>query len=106
MAPDGRLLPGTYWPSRRLTLEDFERLGEGIAETPEFVAARLTLAACVGCPGRGGCAGRRAVLGTLQEADPYCPFARRGRVVMDWEPPAGADLPKLGRACTIVVSAL
>jgi radical SAM protein with 4Fe4S-binding SPASM domain len=106
VAPDGRVLPCTYWPTSRLTLADLERLGEGIAESAEFVAARELPAACQGCPCRGGCAGRRAVLGRLDEADPYCPFARGDRVVIDWEPSAGADLPKLGSACTTVVSAL
>jgi radical SAM protein with 4Fe4S-binding SPASM domain len=105
VAPDGRVLPCTYWPNSRLTLGDLERLGEGIAETPEFVAARRTPAACDGCPCRGGCAGRRAVTGKLDEPDPYCPFARGDRVVLDWEAAASADLPKLGSACTTVVSA-
>ncbi|HEV8310223.1 MAG TPA: radical SAM protein [Methylomirabilota bacterium] len=106
VAPDGRVLPCTYWPTSQLTLADLERLGEGIAGSAEFVAAREMPAACIGCPCRGGCAGRRAVLGKLHEADPYCPFARRDRVVIDWEPAAVADLPKLGSACTTVVSTL
>lgn len=106
VAPDGRILPCTYWPTSRLTLADLERLGEGIAGSPEFVASREMPAACNGCPCRGGCAGRRAVLGKLHEADPYCPFARGDRMVIDWEPAAGEDLPKLGSACTTVVSAL
>jgi hypothetical protein len=45
------------------------------------------------------------VVGRLDEPDPYCPFARRERVVIDWERAAREDLPKLGSACTTVVSA-
>jgi radical SAM protein with 4Fe4S-binding SPASM domain len=105
VAPDGQVLPCTYWPSSRLTLADLERLGEAIAESPDFVAAQRPPAACDGCPCRGGCAGRRAVIGRLHDADPYCPFARRDRIVLDWEPAAGRDLPKLGSACTTVVAA-
>jgi hypothetical protein len=45
-------------------------------------------------------------MGKLEEPDPYCPFARRDRLRLEWEPAAGADLPKLGSACTTVVSAL
>ncbi len=106
VAPDGRILPCTYWPTSRLTLTDLEALGAEIAESPEFRAARHVPAACAGCPCRGGCAGRRAVTGKLDEPDPYCPFARGDRVVLDWEAAAGADLPKLGSACTTVVSAV
>jgi MoaA/NifB/PqqE/SkfB family radical SAM enzyme len=106
VAPDGRVLPCTYWPTSRLTLADLEALGEGIAETPEFVAARQVPEAAADCPCRGGCAGRRAIVGKLHEPDPYCPFCRGSRMVIEWTAAAGADLPKLGSACTTVVSAL
>jgi radical SAM protein with 4Fe4S-binding SPASM domain len=105
VAPDGRILPCTYWPESRLTLADLDALGEGITGTREFRQATERPAACAGCPCQGGCAGRRAVLGRLGEPDPYCPFARGERLAIDWEPAAGGDLPKLGSACTTVVSA-
>jgi len=105
VAPDGRVLPCTYWPESRLTVADLRARGEAIVETPEFHQAREVPAACVGCPCLGGCAGRRALLGRLSESDPYCPFARRERVVLDWESASGADLPKVGSACTTVVTA-
>jgi radical SAM protein with 4Fe4S-binding SPASM domain len=105
VAPDGRILPCTYWPVSRLGLAELVSLGEAIIETPEFRAARQTPTACTGCPCRGGCAGRRAVLGTLSNADPYCPFARGDRIAIDWEAARAADLPKLGSACTTIVSA-
>ena len=106
VAPDGRVLPCTYWPESRLTVSDLERLGAAIVEAPEFRASRRTPAACEGCPCRGGCAGRRALLGGLGESDPYCPFPRGERIVLDWERATNGDLPKVGSACTTVVSAL
>ncbi len=105
VAPDGRILPCTYWPHSRLTLADLSALGERIIEAPEFLAARRIPAACDGCPCRGGCAGRRAVVGSLDAPDPYCPFARKDRIALAWERAAGEDLPKVGSACTTVVSA-
>ena len=106
IAPDGRVLPCTYWPSSRLTIADLERVGMEIVETEEFATARRKPTACVGCPCRGGCAGRRALTGNVDAADPYCPFARGERIVLDWERGARQDLPKVGSACTTVVSGL
>lgn len=106
VAPDGRILPCTYWPQSNLTLADLTARGEGILETPEFLQARRRPSACAGCPCRGGCAGRRALIGDLDKSDPYCPFARRDRITIDWEQAGAQDLPKVGSACTTVVSAL
>lgn len=106
VAPDGRVLPCTYWPQSRLTIDDLQRLGEDIVQTPAFCAARQIPAVCAGCPCRGGCAGRRALLGDLQAADPYCPFARHDTIVLNWERAQPEDLPKIGSACTTVVSAI
>jgi radical SAM protein with 4Fe4S-binding SPASM domain len=106
VTPGGQILPCTYWPASRLTLDDLARLGPSIIEASEFRAARTVPAACAGCPCHGGCAGRRAVTGRLDDPDPYCPFARGDRLAIDWKPAAGADLPKLGSACTTVVTAL
>lgn len=106
IAPDGRVLPCTYWPGSRLTLADLERAGAAIVEADEFVAARRTPTVCADCPCRGGCAGRRALTGRPDDADPYCPFARGDRITLDWKRAGGRDLPKIGSACTTVVSAL
>jgi radical SAM protein with 4Fe4S-binding SPASM domain len=106
VAPDGRILPCTYWPESRLTVTDLETLGERIVESREFLEARRLPPACRGCPCRGGCAARRALLGGIDESDPYCPFARGDRIVLDWERAAAGDLPKVGSACTTVVTAL
>jgi radical SAM protein with 4Fe4S-binding SPASM domain len=102
VAPDGRVLPCTYWPTTALTVAE---LGEGVLEAPEFVQARQSPPACEGCPCRGGCAGRRALAGNLLAPDPYCPFARNDRIALEWTQAPGKDLPKVGSACTTVVSA-
>ncbi len=105
VAPDGRVLPCTYWPESALTIDDLATRGTAIVEAEEFVAARRAPARCDGCPCRGGCAGRRALAGALDEPDPYCPYARHDRLTIDWEPAGAADMPKLGSACTTIVSA-
>lgn len=104
VAPDGRVLPCTYWPGSGLTIGHLEALGPDVVSAPEFAAARAVPGPCAGCPCRGGCAGRRALLGALDAPDPYCPFSRGERVRLDWARAAGQDLPKLGSACTTVVA--
>jgi len=104
VAPDGRILPCTYWPTSALRVDALETLGEAVVETPEFVAARRIPDRCAGCPCRGGCAGRRAILQALGAPDPYCPFARGQTVRLEWPRAAAGDLPKVGAACTTVVA--
>lgn len=104
VAPDGRVLPCTYWPASTLTIDTLEALGTGIVDTAEFRAARECPDPCATCPCRGGCAGRRALLGGLRAPDPYCPFVRGDEMRLDWVRAAGAELPKLGSACTTVVA--
>jgi radical SAM protein with 4Fe4S-binding SPASM domain len=105
VAPDGSVLPCTYWPGSRLTLADLTGLGSAIVESPEFAAARRVPAACLDCPCRGGCAGRRALAGGLDAPDPYCPFTRGERIALDWERTKREDPPKMSSACTTLVSA-
>jgi radical SAM protein with 4Fe4S-binding SPASM domain len=104
VAPDGRILPCTYWPTSALGLDSLETLGPAIVAAPEFAAARAIPDPCARCPCRGGCAGRRALLGKATEPDPYCPFARGERVALEWPRAAAGDLPKVGSACTTVVA--
>ena len=105
VAPDGRILPCTYWTESHLTISDLERLGEDIIDTTEFQQARTIPPVCQGCPCHGGCAGRRALLGRIDEPDPFCPFARGDTMTIAWEPASAQDLPKAGSACTTIVSA-
>ncbi len=106
VAPDGRILPCTYWPVSTLRLATLEALGERILETAEFRSARLRPAACQDCPCQGGCVGRRALMGGVEHPDPYCPFARGDRISLDWERASAQELPKAGSACTTVVTAV
>lgn len=106
VAPDGRVLPCTYWPESSLTITDLQTLGERITQTSEFLGSSSASGACSGCPCRGGCSGRRAVLGDLQASDPYCPFVRHDHIALDWEHIPHEELPKVGSACTTVVSAM
>jgi len=105
VAPDGSVLPCTYWPASHLTLADLTRLGSAIVESAEFVEARRVPAACLDCPCRGGCAGRRVLAGGLDASDPYCPFTRGERITFDWERTKREDPPKMSSACTTLVSA-
>jgi radical SAM protein with 4Fe4S-binding SPASM domain len=105
VAPDGRVLPCTYWPDSSLAVADLVHRGEGIVDSAEFLAARRVSEVCAGCPCRGGCAGRRALTGRIDAADPYCPFARGDHMALDWERAASQDLPKIGSACTTIVTA-
>ena len=104
VAPDGRVLPCTYWPTSEQRVADLVRLGEGIVDVPEFMDARRQPDVCSECPCRGGCAGRRALAGRLDAPDPYCPFARSESMTIEWERVNSQDLPKTSSACTTVVS--
>ena len=105
VAPDRGILPCTYWPATRLSIDDLAARGAAIVEAPDFADARRVPPACEGCPCRGGCAGRRALTARLDSPDPYCPFARGERITLDWERATIQDLLKLSSACTTVVSA-
>ena len=89
----------------RRSAADLEQRGEQITETVEFRASRIIPMACRGCPCQGGCAGRRALQGGLDQPDPFCPFARGDRMTIAWEKASAEDLPKAGSACTTIVSA-
>jgi hypothetical protein len=88
-----------------LTIVDLEQRGEQIIDTREFQASRMIPQACQGCPCKGGCAGRRALQGRLDQPDPFCPFARGDKITIAWEKAGAEDLPKAGSACTTIVSA-
>jgi radical SAM protein with 4Fe4S-binding SPASM domain len=106
VAPDRQVLPCTYWPASRLTIDDLEMRGADILATEEFAEARQVPGACARCPCQGGCAGRRRLVNAHPAAaDPYCPFARGDRIRIDWEPAPSQEPPKLSSACTTIVSA-
>src|SRR5215470_16781644 len=53
VAPDGRVLPCTYWPRSGLGVDSLAAAGAAIVESAEFVAARRVPDRCAGCPCRG-----------------------------------------------------
>ena len=84
-------------------------LGEGILNEDAFVDARSVPQACSTCdylPScRGGCAGRRGLLGQLDQPDPYCPVIRGERRPLRITLAEGRTLAKSDSACTTVVMA-
>jgi radical SAM protein with 4Fe4S-binding SPASM domain len=106
VTPRGSVLPCVYGGDGTLTLEDLSRLGSRVLETPQFARPPLPLA-CAACPQRdtcgGGCASRRALRGTLEEPDAYCPFVLGRPVSLTArKAPERRALPKASSACTTI----
>jgi radical SAM protein with 4Fe4S-binding SPASM domain len=109
VTPRAEVLPCVYWPSRVLGLDDLERYGAAMPDTPAFRETRTVPRACEGCvyveACGGGCASRRALRGRLDEPDEYCPVVRGDAVAVDFQAAPGAELPKVGSACTTILVA-
>ncbi len=109
VTPRATTQPCVYWPGAGAPLADLLKTSDEIIDTPAFVAARTLPAACEPCEFRetcrGGCAGRRALQGALDEPDFYCPIVRGDRPALEIKMAPTRDLPKLGSACTTVVIA-
>ncbi len=109
VSPRARVQPCVYWPETGAPLETLIEAGAGIVETAPFAAARSLPAACEPCAFReschGGCAGRRRLLGQLDQPDPYCPLLRGETRRIIPHMATARDLPKLESACTTVVIA-
>lgn len=109
VTPRATTQPCVYWPGPGGPLSDLLQAGEEIVSTPSFVAARMLPSACEPCEFRetcrGGCAGRRALQGALDEPDHYCPIVRGERPRLEIKMAPARDLPKVSSACTTVVIA-
>lgn len=109
VTPRGTTQPCVYWPGDGEPLLHLLDVGEDIRLTPSFVAARMVPQKCEPCQFRetcrGGCAGRRILQGALEEPDFYCPVIRSDHPRLEIEMAPARDLPKLGSACTTVVTA-
>jgi radical SAM protein with 4Fe4S-binding SPASM domain len=109
VTPRAEVLPCVYWPERALDLDDLERHGAALPSTPVFQAVQTVPPACVTCRYvevcGGGCASRRALRGRLDEPDEYCPIVRGDTMPLDFRLAPGTDLPKVGSACTTIVTA-
>ncbi len=109
VTPRATVQPCVYWPGQGAPLDLLLGLKDEIVETPSFEAARLLPEACRACDYlascRGGCAGRRQLLGRLSEPDPYCPIVRGEKRTLSPRMAEGRTLSKSDSACTTVVIA-
>lgn len=109
VTPRATVQPCVYWPGGGAPLDLLIGLGADVVASDAFVAARSVPGACSGCKHvascGGGCAGRRRLLGALDEADPYCPVIRGDERKLDIRMATSRELPKLESACTTIVAA-
>ena len=109
VTPRATIQPCVYWPGQGAPLDLLLGLKEEILHTESFEAARSLPVACRACEHlaacRGGCAGRRQLLGQPGEADPYCPVIRGEKRPLTLHMAEGRTLAKSDSACTTVVIA-
>jgi radical SAM protein with 4Fe4S-binding SPASM domain len=107
VTPRGTTQPCVYWPGHGAALDELLEEGGAIIESEPFRAARSLPEACKPCEFRdscrGGCAGRRRLLGALDKPDPYCPVIRGERHPLAIRFLPSRDLPKSESACTTIV---
>jgi radical SAM protein with 4Fe4S-binding SPASM domain len=107
VTPRGTTQPCVYWPGPGAALDELLEGGGAIVESETFRAARSLPQACEPCEFRdtcrGGCAGRRRLLGALDRPDPYCPMIRGERQPLAVRFLPSRDLPKSESACTTIV---
>jgi radical SAM protein with 4Fe4S-binding SPASM domain len=109
VTPRATVQPCVYWPGPGAPLATLVERGAGIVDSEPFRHARSVPGACRDCAFRdtcaGGCAGRRQLLGRLDEPDPYCPVVRGEARRLDIRMASGRDMPKGESACTTIVIA-
>jgi radical SAM protein with 4Fe4S-binding SPASM domain len=105
VAPDGAVLPCVYLPNTDLNKQDLVTEGANIIHSEAFISFRQLPSACQSCDllnvCGGGCAGRRALYGSPDEVDPYCPRKENIKLPFEWA--NFHELPKSGSACTTIV---
>jgi radical SAM protein with 4Fe4S-binding SPASM domain len=109
VTPRAAVQPCVYWPGAGAPLDVLLDAGPGIVDTSAFADARSVPAECEPCEHlaacRGGCAGRRRLLGTLGSPDPYCPILRGETRRLAIRFAEAREMPKLESACTTIVMA-
>jgi radical SAM protein with 4Fe4S-binding SPASM domain len=109
VTPRARVQPCVYWPGGGAPLDVLLDAGSDVVATKSFADARSVPDACTGCAHlaacRGGCAGRRRLMGALAEPDPYCPVVRGEERRLAIRHAAAREMPKLESACTTIVMA-
>ncbi len=111
LTPGKQVIPCVYWPDGTLTLGDLSTAGGGVNQTEPFLRSRSVPETCETCElvavCRGGCASRRALMGSIDEPDPYCPVVRGDRPQLEHHRRVGAaaDLLHAKNYCTTIVEA-
>ncbi len=109
VTPRGTVQPCVYWPGPGAPLATLLERGPAVVDSDAFRDARSLPPACERCTFRetcrGGCAGRRQLLGKPAEPDPYCPIVRGETRRLEVRMAKGRDLPKGESACTTIVIA-
>ncbi len=107
VTPRATVQPCVYWPGTGEPLDVLLDVGPDVVASEPFVAARSLPAACEPCAHvaacRGGCAGRRRLLGALDAPDPYCPVIRSDTRKLAIRMAKAREMPKLESACTTIV---
>ncbi len=104
--PRGELIPCVYWPAapdETMKVNDLNPNGADVLIDPLFKLARYEPAVSADCLCRGGCASRRALNGSLDAHDDYCPWVRGDSTPIDWKPAPSKNLMRIGNVCTTVV---
>ena len=109
VTPRATVQPCVYWPGVGAPLDILLDAGPEVVATKPFAEARSIPDACAGCAHLaacgGGCAGRRRLIGALDEPDPYCAVVRGEDRRLAIRQAAARDMPKLESACTTIVMA-
>ena len=109
VTPRATVLPCVYWPGPGVPLATLLELGPAMVDGGAFQESRRLPDACERCDVRescgGGCAGRRKLLGAIDQPDPYCPVVRGERRRLEVRMMPGRVLPKSESACTTIVMA-
>ena len=108
VTPRATVQPCVYWPGKGEPLDMLLDVGPEVVATEPFTAARSVPEACKACSHlaacRGGCSGRRRLLGALAEVDPYCPIVKGDASrKLSIRVAAAREMPKLESACTTIV---
>lgn len=108
ITPRGAVVPCVYGKDDALALDDLAARGASVVDSPIFTSLRVLPAACAGCAQKdtcgGGCPSRRALRGSLDQKDQYCPFLG-GEVLEAAQHDLGRALPKAASACTTIFRA-
>lgn len=108
--PKGEVIPCVYWEGINSSanpipmIEDLKDLRENILTSYYFSLARQIPSVAADCPCQGGCASRRALSGTLNSHDEYCPWCVEEEIKLNWQKADSKDLVRVNNNCTTIVN--